>query len=651
MRTSLTSRLPDPSVVRATPRYAARPVVMAGFAAGAVVVVWAVTCLAYFAHVAWLLPMLILVGTASLLRTGGSLLGRLLLAAGALIGALCVGGLLFSLWPWRMHPIALSGFALTALVLTSVLTGRRPTLPRPSLGDGLSVLNGLLAGVVVAWPVLRLDPVSRLAVAAGADDLGRQFALFDVVRRLGGYLYGAGDPGGLLAYPQGASLVYGTLDGFVRSAAGQSGTGLESLDHYLAWLAAGYAFLAVVLTWGVQRLAAPALSPVRRLVLVTTVAVALLMTGLFRLAVSGYPGEVLGLAAAALLVVLVCRPGGSSAETLLLASALVATVGFVFPPYLPAALLMAGIWVGRRWTRVRRHAAALGVLILAALVGSVVALIGLAHGRGMPAIAGNPRAGGEDAFMILTAVLLVGLFGRAPVRSAIWRSFAYCVGAVGGGYILVLTAERLAGSAVHPTTDYYYFGGAVLRLLLGLAVLGLGSVLWLRPAARHRAQRRPTPQAQAAVAGAALVMVGAAWGIVLGDSAASRAVVNRMTVVPWQYTHGQLADTVAAALVETARAESVPGAVTVVLAEDWRTAQRAQDLVAALERSPATLAVSAHLDDGAEEAAILRRYESLIAGLPGPVVLVVDSDGTAERAQRIEDRFGARVVGVFSVAG
>ena len=657
------------SRTRATPRYGARPVVVATVAVGVVAAGWLVAYLAYAAAAAWLLPPLILVGAASLVRAGRSLLDRLLLAAGALVGALCVAGLVFGVWPWGLHPVALAGFAVTALAIVSVATGRVPQLPKPTLGDGLSVANGVMAGVVVAWPVLAFRPAERLALAAGAEDLGRQLGLFDAVRRFGGYLYGAEVPGGLLAYPQGAPLLYGTLDGFARSSATEHGPALTALDHYLGWLAVGYAFLAVTLTWGVQRLAATELTAGRRLVLVTAVGVALLMTGLFRLAVTGYPGAVLGLALAALLVVLACRPAGSSAETLLLASALVAAVGFVFPVFLPAALLIAGTWVVRQWARARRHPVALATLAAAGVTGAIVAVVGLTHARGVPAVAGALPSGGRAAFIILGAALLVGLLGRAPGQSAVWRSFAWCVAAAVGGFTLVLLAERLGGSEMNPVTQYYYFAGAAVQLLLGLAILGLGALLWRQPArrlapprpfrrpapatptARHRA--RPAPRrTTVAVAGVAVAMVGAAWGIVLGDTAVNRALVNRMTVVPWQFTHGQLADTAAAALVEAGLAPPVRGAAAVVLAEDWQAAGRAQALLAALNRTPGTLAVSLYRDpwiDGDD--VIVRRYEEIIAGVSGPVVLVCDSDRTYQWAERIEDRFGPRIVGIVSVDG
>lgn len=643
------------SRARATPGYGARSVVVVGAAVGTVAVGWVVAYLAYVAGVAWLLPPLILVAAASLVRGGQTLLDRLLLAAGALIGALCVGGLVFAVWPWGLHPVAVTGFAVTALAVVSVATGRVPRLPKPTLADGLSVANGIMVGVVVAWPVLALGRAERLALAAGADDLGRQLGLFDLVRRFGGYLYTAEVPSALLAYPQGASLLYGTLDGFVRSSASEYGTPQSALAHYLTWLAVGYAFLAVILTWGVQRLAAAGLTAWRRLVLVTVIAVAVLLTGLFRLAVTGYPGTVLGLALAALLVVLVCRPGGSSGETLLLASALVAATGFVFPPFLPAVLLIAGTWVVRQWARARRHPVALAALAVAAVTGAVVAVTGLTHAPGAPAIAGALPAGGRWAFLVLGAALLVGLLGRAPARSAVWRSFEWCVGAVVAGFILVLLAERLGGSAMNPTTEYYYFAEAAAQLLLAMAVLGLGTLLWLRPVARPPARRVARPWATAALAGAAVVMIGAAWGIVLGDTPAHRAALNRDSVVPWQFVHGQLGDTTAAALVEAGLAYPVHGAAAVVLGQDWRTAGRAQALLAALNRTPTTLAMSTYreplttyrwLSDplAADDVAAVRRYTEIVAGLAGPVVLVCDSDRTQQWAEHIEERFGPRVV-------
>jgi hypothetical protein len=628
-------------------------------AVGTVAAGWVVAYLAYAAAMAWLLPPLILVGAASLLRTGRTLLDRLLLAAGALVGALCVGGLVFTVWPWGLHPVFISGAAVTALAIVSGATGRLPQLPRPTLGDGLSVANGIMAGVVVAWPVLGLTPAERLAVAAGAEDLGRQLGLFDAVRRFGGYLYGAEVPGALLGYPQGAPLLYGTLDGFARSSAAEYGSSLSALDHYLVWLAVGYGFLAVALAWGVQRLAAAELTAWRRLVLVTAVGVALLMTGLFRLAVTGYPGLVLGLALAALLVVLVCRPGGSSGETLLLAGALVAAVGFVFPPFLPAVLLIAGTWVGRQWTRVRRHPAALATLAAAAVAGGALAVTGLAHAHGATAVAGSVPEGGRSAFLLLGAALLVGLLGRAPVRSAVWRSFEWCVAAAIAGFVLVVLVERLGGAALSPTTGYFSFAGTAVQLLLALAVLGLGALLWLRPTPRRQARPRPTAQTTVAVAGAAVVMVGAAWGIVLGDTAANRVVVNRITVAPWQFVHGQLADTTAAALVEAGLSSPVRGAAAVVLGEDWQVAGRAQALLAALNRTTTTLAISTYRDPvltnqwltdpiAADDVVAVRRYEEIVAAVTGPVYLVCDSDRTRRWAERIQERFGPRVTGIVS---
>jgi hypothetical protein len=422
----------------------------------------------------------------------------------------------------------------------------------------------------------------------------------------------------------------------------------------------------------VQRLAAAQLDAWRRLVLVAVVGVALLMTGLFRLAVTGYPGAVLGLALSALLVVLVCRPGGSSAETLLVSSALVAAVGFIHPPFLPAALLVAGIWVVRQRARARRHPGALATLAVAAVAGAVVAAVGLAHARGAPAIAGALPTGGRSAFMILGAALLVGLLGSAPIRSAVWRSFEWCVGAAVAGYLLVVLVERLAGSGMDPTAEYAYFGGAAVQLLLPMAILGLGTLLWLRPirrlapprpTARHRARpttttpRTTTPRTTVAVAGATVVMVGAAWGIVLADTAANRALTNRITVAPWEFLHGRLADTDAAALVAAGLAQPVTGAAAVVLGEDWQTAGRAQTMLAALNRTTATLAISTYRDPvihnqwladpvAADDVEAVRRYEAIIAQVTGPVVLVYHSDRTRQWAERLEEQFGARIAGV-----
>ena len=54
---------------------------------------WALSVGSYLLHVAWLVPVVVLLGAASLLRGGRGLLDRVVLAAALLYGAVCAAGL------------------------------------------------------------------------------------------------------------------------------------------------------------------------------------------------------------------------------------------------------------------------------------------------------------------------------------------------------------------------------------------------------------------------------------------------------------------------------------------------------------------------------------------------------------------------------
>src|SRR5262245_40386287 len=88
----------------------------------------------------WLLPPLILVATASLLRSGRTLLDRLMIATALLLGTVCVSTLVFGVWGLGMAPVPLAATALTVLAVIAFATGRKPRLPRPTVADGFSVV-------------------------------------------------------------------------------------------------------------------------------------------------------------------------------------------------------------------------------------------------------------------------------------------------------------------------------------------------------------------------------------------------------------------------------------------------------------------------------------------------------------------------------
>jgi len=99
---------------------------------GLVAAAWLGIVVVYAAGLALVLPPLLLLAVASLLRGGRTLLDRLMLATGLLLGLTCVAGLVFTIWPWGMHPVPVAGTAFTALILLAARHRRRPALPRPA---------------------------------------------------------------------------------------------------------------------------------------------------------------------------------------------------------------------------------------------------------------------------------------------------------------------------------------------------------------------------------------------------------------------------------------------------------------------------------------------------------------------------------------
>ncbi|TDC40274.1 hypothetical protein E1211_01975 [Micromonospora sp. 15K316] len=158
------------------------------------VVAWIVPLLAYALNLAGLLPPLVLVLTAALLRVGRTLLDRLVLAAALLLGAICAAGLIFSYWPWGLHPVPVAGAALTVLLGYALVTGVRPRLPRPTAAALAPVLAAVLATLALAWPYLRADGLAgRLAYAMTGEDNSRHLAAMEGIRAVGGYLFAHSD--------------------------------------------------------------------------------------------------------------------------------------------------------------------------------------------------------------------------------------------------------------------------------------------------------------------------------------------------------------------------------------------------------------------------------------------------------------------------
>lgn len=431
-----------------------------------------------------LLPLLIWMATASLLRAGRTALDRLLLAAVLLIGATAVAGLVLSVWPWGLAPVPVAGAALTGIVLVAALLRRRPQLPWRLRGADLAALaTGSAAAAVVALPHLNTDRADRLSLLMLGEDLARHFALYDAIGIAGGYAFLHPERtapyllDGMQTYPQGSHFLYALLDRFLRHGAPPAGPD-DAFGHYLGFHVAGYALLAIALVWAARWVAGPGLLPV---IAACATATATVIAGdLVSLFVHGYPSEILGLGLFAVLLALTARPLPRGREHIVLTAALLVGIGWAYFFLLPMAGLvcLASLALHRR--RARRH------WVTATVAAAVATPLALAPYLLMtPTVAallpGGPPQGVNRALTAGLAALV--LAGAAAARSPAWRMAGAQVLAV-GAVTLLIGAYQIAATGELS----YYFDKAIHALsvtsLVGLGALGplLSRTVACRPA-------------------------------------------------------------------------------------------------------------------------------------------------------------------------
>ncbi|RKN14927.1 hypothetical protein D7147_26960 [Micromonospora musae] len=559
----------------------------------ALLAAWVVPLLAYALHVAGLLPPLVLVTTAALLRVGRTLLDRLVLAAALLLGAICAAGLLFSYWPWGLHPVPVAGSALTVLLGYALVTGVRPRLPRPTAADLAPVLAAAFAALALAWPYLRADGLAgRLAYAMTGEDNSRHLATMEGIRAVGGYLFAHSDaaariaPEGMVYYPQGFHLTAALLDTFLRSSTAPGGPA-STLDHYLGWALAAYALLVLAVVWAAGRIAGRLLDPVRAFALAGAVTALALGSELTRFVVYGYPGESLGLALTAILIGLVCRPVARTGTQLCLLGALCVGIGFAYLMFLPVVGVLVLAWLVRHRRAVRRRP---WLLVTVALVTAVLTPLPSVAGLLFTDQVDNVATGGGvfpryDAFLALAGVVGAGL-AAGGLRLPVWRRY---VGALAATVAFAL-GFRIYFQALGTDPRYYY--GKTLHLLLVVLLIGLGAVLLLRPVpwrAASPAGARPRAARLARVAVALSLVAGAAGvaGLLRGGGVFAQPFGNRSTTWAQAWWSGTLdrprqADVTVRAL---AQAPARPGEVTVVVSDHRREGYLETLFVATLQGS------------------------------------------------------------------
>ncbi len=478
-----TSQRPDHAATAAPRRPSRRWI---GYLVLAFILSWVVPPLAHVIRVDWLLPPLLLVGTASLLRGGRTLLDRLILAFVLLVSATTAAGLLFSHWPWNLEPVPVAIAGFTALTLIAALTRRRPVLPRslrPS--DIHALISGVAITTLVVLPFLPRDLTGRIALILPGEDNARHFTLFDSIHRFGGYVYFHNEAAapyvtpGLENYPQGFHMVTALLDNFVRSTT-ELDTPLNAFGHYTAFTILGYGLFALVMVWATGRVAATYLSGWRMMAVCTFTAAAVGVGPVLAMFVRGYPSEILGLTLLAVLFTLLARPIARTRELIVMVAALLVGIAFTYFFLMPIAMassLLALIVYRRRV--LRSWPTVLISIVIAAPLALVPYLMMYANANPIEDL--SPDGGvvplSRNLVVAVTVLICAGLL--LVWRSITWRmvvanlvitaAFALAIGT----YQIIVLGELA-----------YYFEKAVHAVFVACLV-GLGACALLIPQRPH----------------------------------------------------------------------------------------------------------------------------------------------------------------------
>lgn len=412
---------------------------------------------AVVAVLVWLVPvvvpLLLVLVLASLVRLGDSIFDRLMTALALGTGLLVVAALGFSLWPWGLDPLPVALVAWTGLWGLAVVTGRRPRLPRWSAAD-IAVPVTVLVALVPVWRVLQADgPIGRLAIVMIGEDNSRHLMWWRGIRESGAYLFLAGDryPDSVVrgwdTYPQGWHLVAAALDRF-------GGVPGSDVDRYLALTLLTHLYLMLNVVWlaHVTRRHAGALH-----VVAAAVVGAALVTGseLFRPLVSGYPAESLGLSLAVAMAAVAGlsaqrEPGLSLREPVLVVAAVVVATSFAYYVFLLPEGLLAAVWLWRSRREAVRSPYLLGVAAVAALaLAAIMPVLGVSGA----VEAGGLQVAGNGKPVWLSLIVLAGLALAGLVGTGAWREsparWAIVAGACYFGFGAALAVAVQSGYYVH----------------------------------------------------------------------------------------------------------------------------------------------------------------------------------------------------------
>lgn len=599
-----------------------------------------------------LLPVLVLT-IASLIRVGGGLLDRLVIAAFLLCGAVMAFGLLFSVWPWGLAPVPGAGLLLTIASVSGWLARRRPRIPLRLRGS-----DALIAGTVaVVWhyvhhPVAGKPAAGRLADFVTSEDRMGHFSYFAGIRQVGGYAFLHQDAARTYmmtpseaVYPQGSHFLLGWTDALVTSSAG-AGSALAMTNRYFLYVLAAYALFCGALVWAARWIGGPRLRGWRSAAVCATVAAVMMSGSMVQLIERGFDSETIGLLFLAVALALLVRPATGRTEFVLVAAAGLIAVTYVYNLYgalvgmaLAAVLLVHRRRFAGRWVPV------LGALAAATLVAglpSVFSVLTKLDVAKTSNLAGPMVIPDRPVFIGLGLLALVA--ATLPVNRR-----------TGPGQLvlaLVLGATAVIGVfgawQKHTIGYYSYYFEKLTAAGLVIALLSIGLIgLMLPPAGRTTGpalRRRADLLLRSGLAAAAALALfgGVQWGVPSGWSRPSAWYDSPML----KWTRGELRSDIgptAAAL--TGR--DLPGVTSPVIALysndaylNLRSTFLAQllthqggNMVGLYEVFHVKIGGSAPVQE-TEYQASLSRLKTAIASCPAPPTVLVGDRKTADRLRQ-----------------
>lgn len=447
---------------------------------GLLVAAWALPVVTHLLRADAVLIVAIVYITGGLLRMGGTVLDRLMVTVGLLIGTAILAGIPFSFWPFGLNPVAVGGTALTVLLAIAVALRRRPRWPRRVLGSDLVLLGAAAIGAAVAFgPLWYATRGHRLAFAALTGDRVRHFSLFDTIHRIGGYTYllqgkarSMVDPGMLAVYPPGQHFTYALLDIFVTSHT-DPGSPTSELLRYEIYTCLGYGFFVLCVAWGARWVAGPSLAGWRRTFMTAAIG-AFLCAGVLTTSIwCSWDPQIFGMGLLALAAAFALRPPSSGRLYIVLMAALTIAIFLtyeLFAPFVAIMLVVSGVIYRRRWLPHWRLAAVAAVIAVPASVSELVSAKagGLQSTQAALSIGFTIPMSWES--LIVIGVLSLAGFATLAARRRPSAMAALISGAACGVAVLAFWAYQHA--TIHQTS--YYFQKAVQAWVI-VALVGVGT--------------------------------------------------------------------------------------------------------------------------------------------------------------------------------